>query len=159
MEETRDTASPARRAAEPEPRPRFLMAKRIALATATMLVSINIWTGCPLLAVWVGSQVAGDSGLSMGALFAVVAVLAVSVLAGVWALSWLSAQYDEVTGRPAAARRTSPWMRSMRGEREEDAKKRQGTSGIERIVVFSVVAAVVAFEVWFFFFAGSSLPK
>ena len=132
---------------------------RIALGAATMLVSVNIWTGFPLLAVWVGSQVAGESGLSMGALFAVVAVLAVSVTAGVIALAWLSARYDELSGRPQAQRRTSPWMRSMRGEREEHAKKRQGVSGIERIVVISVVAAVVAFEVWFFFFAGSSLPQ
>ena len=135
------------------------MPKRIALAAATMLVSVNIWTGFPLLAVWVGSQVAGESGLSMGALFAVVAVLAVSVTAGVIALAWLSARYDELSGRPQAQRRTSPWMRSMRGEREEHAKKRQGVSGIERIVVISVVAAAVAFEVWFFFFAGSSLPR
>jgi len=158
MEDASDQASPAR-GAEREERPRLVMPKRIALAAATMLVSINIWTGCPLLAVWVGSQVAGDSGLSMGALFAVVAVLAVSVAAGVLALSWLSAKYDELSGRPRAQRRTSPWMRSMRGEREEHAKERQGTSGIERIVVISVVAAVVAFEVWFFFFAGSSLPR
>jgi hypothetical protein len=159
MEETRDTAPPARRAAASERRPPLLMGKRILLAAATALVSINIWTGFPLLAVWVGSRVAGDSGLSMGALFAVVAVLAVSVTAGVMALSWLSAKYDELTGRPRSARRTSPWMRSMRGEREEHAKKRQGFSGIERIVVISVVAAVAAFEVWFFFFAGSSLPR
>jgi hypothetical protein len=135
------------------------MPKRIVLAAASMLVSINIWTGFPLLAVWVGSQVAGESGLSMGAVFAVLAVLAVTVTAGVMVLSWLGAQYDELTGRPQKARRTSPWMRSMRGEREEDAKKRQGVSGIERIVVISVVVAVGAFEVWFFFFAGSSLPR
>ena len=159
MEGTRDAASPASRAPEPARKPRLLMPKRIALGAATMLVSVNIWTGFPLLAVWVGSQVAGESGLSMGALFAVVAVLAVSVTAGVIALAWLSARYDELSGRPQAQRRTSPWMRSMRGEREEHAKKRQGVSGIERIVVISVVAAAVAFEVWFFFFAGSSLPN
>jgi hypothetical protein len=47
----------------------------------------------------------------------------------------------------------------MRGEREELARERAGISGIERIVVISVVAAVLAFEVWFFFFAGSSLPS
>ena len=135
------------------------MPKRIALGAATMLVSINIWTGFPLLAIWVGSKVAGESRLSMGAVFAVLVVLAASVTAGVMALAWLSARYDELSGRPQAQRRTSPWMRSMRGEREEHAKKRQGVSGIERIVVISVVAAVGAFEVWFFFFAGSSLPQ
>jgi hypothetical protein len=30
---------------------------------------------------------------------------------------------------------------------------------VERIVVAAMVAAVVAFEIWFFFFAGSSLPN
>src|SRR4051794_15511059 len=136
-----------------------VVTKRVALAIATTLVSINIWTGAPLFAVWVGSQAAGDSGLSMGAVFVVVVVLAASVLGLTVALSWLSARYDVLTGRPAAARRTSPWLRSMRGEREEVAKKTRGISGIERIVVISVVACVVTFEIWFFFFAGSSLPS
>ena len=133
--------------------------KRIALLSASALAAINIWTGAPLLAVWVGSQVASGSTLSMGAVFVVVVVLAACCLALAAALSWLSARYDEMTGRPAAARRTSPWLRSMRGEREELARKRYGISGIERVVVIAVVACVLAFEVWFFFFAGSSLPS
>ena len=44
----------------------------------------------------------------------------------------VSAAYDELTGRPHAARRTSPWLRSMRGEREELARKGEGISGVER---------------------------
>ena len=47
----------------------------------------------------------------------------------------------------------------MRGEREDVSRRRQGISPIERIVVLSVIAAAVAFEVWFFFLAGSSLPS
>ena len=135
-----------------------MAAKRVALGIATALVAINIWTGCPLLALWVGSQAVGDSSLSMGAVFVVVLVLGASVLALTAALGWLSAKYDALTGRPVAARRTSPWLRSMRGEREEIYKRSRGISGVERVVVISVVAAVVAFEIWFFFFAGSSLP-
>lgn len=128
------------------------------LASASTLVSLNIWTGAPLLAVWVGSKAAGDSGLSMGAVFLVIVVLAVSVGLLATALTWLSAQHDRLTGRPASARRTSPWLRSMRGEREEFARERQTVSPIERIAVLSVVLCVISFEVWFFFFAGSSLP-
>ncbi len=138
--------------------PRFMRPKRVALTIATLLASLNIWTGCPLLAVWVGSRFVPDSGLSMGAIGIVIVVLAASVLSLAAALTWLSAKYDELTDRPAA-RQTSPWLRSMRGERETLAKKRQGISAIERIVVLSVVAAVAAFEAWFFFFAGSSLPN
>ena len=137
----------------------MIAVKRIALVSASALAAINIWTGAPLLALWVGSQVVGESGLSMGAVFVVVVVLAASCLLLATALTWLSARYDDLTGRPPAARRTSPWLRSMRGEREEVARKRQGISPIERIVVVSVVACVLVFEIWFFFFAGSSLPS
>jgi hypothetical protein len=133
--------------------------RRVGLLSASALAAINIWTGAPLLAVWTGSQVASGSTLSMGAVFVVVLVLAVCCLGLAAALSWLSSRYDELTGRPAAARRTSPWLRSMRGEREELARKRYGISAIERVVVIAVVACVLVFEVWFFFFAGSSLPN
>ena len=133
--------------------------KRVALAAATTLIAINIWTGCPLLAVWVGSRTVGDSQLSMSAVFVVVVVLAVSGLTLTLLLGRLSAKYDELTGRPAAARQTSPWLRSMRGEREDIARRTRGISAVERIVVISVVACVIAFEIWFFFFAGSPIPK
>jgi hypothetical protein len=46
----------------------------------------------------------------------------------------------------------------MRGEREELARNRHGISAVERMVVIAVVACVLVFEIWFFFFAGSSLP-
>ena len=79
--------------------------------------------------------------------FFLVALLAVLELVLALALSRLSAAYDDLTGRPLAARRTSPWLRSMRGEREELARKRAGISGVERVVVISVVAAVLALEI------------
>ncbi len=141
------------------PQPRLLFLKRVLLVSASALAAINIWTGAPLLAVWVGSKAAAGSRLSMGAVGVVVVVLAVCCLALAAALTWLSARYDELTGRPAAARRTSPWLRSMRGEREQEARRRHGISPVERVVVVVVVLGVLAFEVWFFFFAGSSLPS
>jgi hypothetical protein len=140
--------------------PRHLRLKRVGLVAATALVTINIWTGGPLFAVWVGSQVQGDTGSpSMAALFTVVVVLGALVAVLGWALTWLNAKYDEVTGRPPAARQTSPWLRSMRDERESDVRRKFGISAVERVVVITVVAAVLAFEIWFFFFAGSSLPN
>lgn len=127
---------------------------------ASVLVSINVWTGSPLLAVWVGSKVQGSlNNLSMTAVFSVVVVLAALVLALGWVLTWLNAKYDELSGRPPAARQTSPWLRSMRDERETDVRSKYGISAVERVVVVVVVAAVLTFEIWFFFFAGSSLPS
>ncbi len=119
-----------------------------------------MWTGAPLLAIWIGSKVQGNlNNLSMTAIFTVVVVLGGAVVLLAWALSWCNARYDEVTGRPAAARHTSPWLRSMRDEREPDSRQKYGISAIERVLVISVVAAVLVFEAWFFFFAGSSLPN
>lgn len=137
--------------------PRLFRVRRAALTVATALISINVWTGSPLLALWIGSRLVPQSRLSMAAIFVVVAVLAVLSLAAVLALTWLSARYDELTGRPVEERRTSPWLRSLRGEREESRHKRLGISPLERIVVLVVIAAVIAFEIWFFFFAGPSI--
>ena len=134
--------------------------KRIGLVAASALVSINIWTGAPLLAVWVGSQVQqAQNKLSMTALFTVVVVLGIAVFALAWLLARINGAYDDLTGRPVEARSSSPWLRSMRDERESDARRKYGISAIERVVVISVVGAAIAFEIWFFFFAGSSLPN
>jgi hypothetical protein len=134
--------------------------KKLGLVTASALCSINMWTGAPLLAVWVGSKVQGNlKHLSMTAVFSVILVLAALVFLLAWALTWINAKYDEVSGRPAEARHTSPWLRSMRDEREVDVRQKFGISPVERVVVISVVAAVLAFEVWFFFFAGSPLSN
>lgn len=134
--------------------------KKIGIVAASALCSINLWTGAPLFAVWVGSKVQGDlNNLSMTAIFSVVAVLAALVFVLAFILTWLNGKYDEMTGRPPAARQTSPWLRSMRDEREHDVREKYGISAVERVLVVTVVAAALAFEIWFFFFAGSSLPN
>jgi hypothetical protein len=134
--------------------------KKIGLVTASALCSINLWTGAPLFAVWVGSKVQGNlNNLSMTAVFSVIVVLGAMVFLLATALTWLNAKYDDLAGRPPGARHTSPWLRSMRDEPEGDVRRKFGISAIERVVVVSVVAAVLVFEIWFFFFAGSSLPN
>jgi hypothetical protein len=91
--------------------PRFMNLKRVALAGATAFLTVNIWTGAPVLALWVGSQVVGQRALSMTAVGVVIVVLAVAVFAMALALAWLNNTYDELTGRPHAERR-APWFTS-----------------------------------------------
>jgi hypothetical protein len=133
--------------------------KRVGLGSITALVSVNIWTGAPLLALWVGSKAQGNfSSLSMGAVALTVVVLAIAELGLLVILSWANVRYDEMIGRPPQRRRY-PWLSSMRGERQEVIVQRQGVSAVERIIMLSVAAGVLAFEFWFFFLAGSSLPN
>ncbi|TMK72989.1 MAG: hypothetical protein E6G49_06080 [Actinobacteria bacterium] len=132
---------------------------RIGFGSLAALISVNVWTGAPLLAVWMGSKAQGNfSSLSMGAVALTVIVLAVLEFGLVLALSWVNARYDQAIGRPPLRRRY-PWHSSMRGEREELIAQRQGVSGVERIAILMVVAGVLVFEFWFFFLAGSSLPN
>ena len=129
---------------------------RIGLAAATALISINLYTGAPLFAIWVGSQVQGGTGLTMKAVGAVIGVLAVSVAILVFLLIRVEAAYKFFSGEPVQKKRTSPWMRSLRDERPELVERR-ALSGVEKTMIGAVVVAVAAFEVWFFFFAGSSI--
>jgi hypothetical protein len=141
----------------PEPQPGSAL-KRAALAGATAFLAINLWTGAPLIALWVGSQVVGKTVLSMQAVFVVVLVLAVLVFSMAMGLAWLSAEYDRITGRAPGERRLSR-LRSTRAEGIEEPGYGAGTSALERIVMTSVYLAVISFLVWFFFLAGAPTPS
>jgi uncharacterized membrane protein len=134
-----------------------LRLKRIGLQAVMGLAALNIWTGAPLLAVWVGSRTVSSSQLTMGSVFLVIVVLSVSCIALLYALSWASATYDEITGRPQAVRQHVPWLRSMRAERVNYEREKHDVTPVERIVVVMVATAVILFEVWFFFFSPSPI--
>jgi hypothetical protein len=138
--------------------PPHAAAKRLALVIATALVAINTWTGAPLFAIWVGSHAQGGKVLSLRGVLTVLFVLAVLEFLLGLALTWLSATYDRITGRPRFATQTSPWHRAKRGDRVQDIRARFGMSTPEKVVAACVILGFMAFEVWFFFLAGSSLP-
>jgi hypothetical protein len=129
--------------------------KRVGLLAAMALATINVWTGSPLLGLWVGSRVQGSGPPKMGAIFAAFATIGVLSIALTRLISVLSSRYAELSGQ-AQERRQLPWMRSMRGERAQDLARRQ-MSAPDLVIVACVVVAVVAFEVWFFFFSGSPI--
>lgn len=132
-------------------------AKLLLLVTVMSVVTMNVWTGSPLFALWVGSRVQGSGPPSMTAIAAVAGTLGGLSVVLVAVLSALSERYDKLTGRPRGPREPAPWMRSLRGEREAARSRRVGLTALERILVVSVVVAVAALEVWFFFFSGSPL--
>jgi hypothetical protein len=138
--------------------PPHAAAKRLALVISTALVAINTWTGAPLLAIWVGSHAQSGKVLSLRGVLTVLVVLAVLEFLLGLALTWLSATYDRITGRPRFATQTSPWHRAKRGDRVQDIRARFGMSTPEKVVAACVILGFLGFELWFFFLAGSSLP-
>jgi hypothetical protein len=135
---------PLDRAGESGPLREAGIIKRLALAAATAFVAVNIWTGCPIFALWVGAQVVSERRVT------------VSVFASAVALSWLNATYDAMTGRQHVERRPA-WMRSMNAETESHVHKRVGITPIEQVVMLNVYVVVILLAVWYVFFAGPPL--
>src|SRR5688572_6530283 len=136
--------------------------KRTAVLAATGVVGVNIWTGAPLLALWVGSRIQiSHSGTapSMAAIFAVAVTLAVTGFALVRLLAHLEHTYSELLGRPERRHRSS-WLRSMRAERGEWQREHDPDARVslfEGVVIMCVIVAVIAFEIWFFFYSPSPI--
>jgi hypothetical protein len=131
--------------------------RRTALTAIMVLASVNIWTGSPLLALWVGSRVVETTRPTMGAVALIVLTLAGCSLALVWILGRAGAAYDELTGQGPSVRRHVSWLRSMRDERVEWERSRISSTRLEKILVVLVVLAVLAFEAWFFLASPSPI--
>jgi len=134
-----------------------LRTKRAAVLAGMGAATTAIWTGSPLLAVWVGSRAQTGTAPKMSALLLVIGTLVVTSYALVRLLAVLGAAHDRLSNRNRG-RRQAPWLRSLRGDRAKDISE-QDVGAPERVLVGCVVLAVLAFEVWFFFLSGSSLPK
>jgi hypothetical protein len=132
--------------------------KRVVLVAAMGIVTLNIWTGAPLLGLWAGSRVAPDSGISMLSVFVVVAVIGAAAWILLQMLGRLQAAHARASGREPTRRQTT-WLRPMSGARTRGkGAVAPPLTSVDYVVVGVVVLAVATFEVWFFFFAGSSLP-
>jgi hypothetical protein len=132
--------------------------KPILLAAAMAFLALNVWTGSPLLAVWIGSKIQGEeSQPSMGAYAAVIGCLILFSWGLYQLLKVVMGAYQDATGTAPTVRTHAPWLRSMRGERPDQRQAASRISGAEKIVVVTVLIAAAAFEIWFFFFSGSSI--
>ena len=141
-----------------EPAARRHTPTRIVLAILTSLVSVNLWTGGPLFALWVGSRVQESEGtLTMGAVGATLGTLIVVTFLLYKTLVFFQDRYNHAVGLDDAPRRQTAWLKPMSGERRSVSVRRP-LSAVERIVVVSTVVAFEALVIWFFFFAHYKLP-
>jgi hypothetical protein len=134
-----------------------LTVKRATLATVTALVTVNVWTGCPLLALWVGSHAGGGHELSMGAVVVVLFVLGLLESAMVLVLAWLTNVYDEMIGLQRAEPQAT-WIRRLCAPESAGLNRRLGISSLEGIVVINVYVAVITLIVWYLLFASHPAP-
>jgi hypothetical protein len=131
--------------------------KRAAMAGVTAVVTVNVWTGCPLLALWVGSRAVGASELSMAAVVVVLVVLGLLEFAMTLVLAWLTNAYDELIGlrRPA---QQATWTRRLCAPESAGLNRRMRITSLEGVVVINVYVAVITLVVWYLFFAPHPAP-
>src|SRR5579875_3429613 len=105
------------------------------LAVAIMFIgSLVLWLGTPLLWLWVGSQIQGNtSSLSLALL-----VMAVGVLVTIWLLAMLLSRLSEIYRANAIAR----------------GHDDPGHHVLENVLIATAAVAIVVFGAWFLLFAG-----
>jgi hypothetical protein len=121
-----------------------------------LAIAVASAAGIPLAWIWFASKLAGtkrDLTPSLAIFIATGIIVSywLALLVGSW-LRGRSVDPDDERGR---IRRAS-WNRSF-----NDARKPgdQRTDPVERLFIAVGVLAIIAFEIWFFFFAGDPLPS
>ena len=119
---------------------------------------MNVFTGAPLLALWIGSRVQGASQQpTMAPVFIVAVSLGILGFGLYRLLGWLGNAYDRAIGREPMIRQHVPWLRSMRGERPLEAGDDYRLSALEIMLCAAVLVLLGVFEYWFFFESTSSI--
>jgi hypothetical protein len=127
------------------------------MAAATAFLAVNLCTGAPLLALWVGSEVVGERQITMTAVFLVVLVMAFLMGAMIFGILSINAAYNRLTGHPLRENRLT-WLRSANVE-HESVSEGLPTSRLEQIVMAVTCSSVLLFLIWFFVLAGSPIPN
>jgi hypothetical protein len=116
--------------------------------------SIAMWLVVPIGLVYLASQLQDSSQPSLGPYLVVIFGLPIGMVIIGKLLGSLDRYYHRVTGTERDVRVQLPWMKSMRGERGSARPFRM----LNVVMVISVSLAAICFGIWFFFFAGSSIP-
>jgi hypothetical protein len=125
----------------------------VALVALMAVGSVVMWLGVPLGLIYLASKLADTPDPSMGPYLLVLIGLPLGMALVGKGLGALNRVHVRLTGAETDDYRPG-WTRSMRGERR--VERRNGV--LDKVMIVSVALAAVVFAVWFFAFAGSSLP-
>jgi hypothetical protein len=126
----------------------------VLLIALMAIGSVLLWLGIPIGWLYLVSHLVSSSQPSMGPYVLVLVGIPASMVVVGKALSKLNRAYGQLTHTTTSRRMRTPWLKSMRGERES-ARPR---TVLDVVMVWSMAVALVCFAIWFFVFAGSSLP-
>jgi hypothetical protein len=121
----------------------------------TLVGALLIGFGVPLFWIYIASHVYGKTGAVNGP---VAAFIGTGILVSYYGLlviaSWIRGKMLAREGGRRGAR--DPWNRSMRDTPYKPGDHR--SDPIERLFIATAIVSLIAFLVWFFFFAGAPFP-
>jgi hypothetical protein len=138
-------------------RRRRLLWSPVALVLVLLMAlgSIVMWIGLPLGLIWLASALTESSRPTLGPYLLVLLGLPVGMLVVGRALGALDRIHGRLTGRLDDGPRRAAWLQSVRDER---GPRRRSRSVLDTVMIVSVALALVAGAIWWYAFAGSSLP-
>jgi hypothetical protein len=116
--------------------------------------SVVMWIGVPVALIYAASRLADSPKPSMGPYLLILVGLPLGMMAVGKLLGALDRYHGRVTGLDDGKPQQAAWMKSMRGDRERKRRR----SVLDSVMIISVGVALLLFGIWFFAFAGSSLP-
>jgi hypothetical protein len=147
---------------QPDSRPRrtvwqTILTTPIALALILLMAagSVFLWIGIPIGWIYLVSKMVDSSQPSLGPYVLLIVAIPVSMAIVGKLLFRLDHVYGRLTGQDSEVQFRAPWLKSMRGERTTGRR----LTVLEMTMLVSVSLALLAFAIWFFGFAGSSLPN
>jgi hypothetical protein len=127
----------------------------ILLIALMAIGSVGLWLVIPIAWIYGISHTVKSTQATLGPYVIILIAVPTSMFIVGKLLYRLNGVYERLTGQASEVKVQMPWHRSMRGERAPQRR----TSVLEFVMMISVTVALLAFGIWFFFFAGSSLPS
>jgi len=133
-----------------------IIATPVALFLIALMAvgSVFLWIGIPVGWIYLVSRMVDSSQPSLGPYVLLIFGIPITMALFGKLLFGLDHIYARVTGQDSEVQFRAPWLKSMRGERTTARR----LSVLEMTMIVSVSVALVGFGIWFFGFAGSSLP-
>jgi hypothetical protein len=126
----------------------------LGLIVLMAIGSVILWIGIPVGWIYAVSRMVDSSQPSLGPYVLLIFGIPITMALFGKFLFGLDHVYARVTGQDSEVKFRAPWLKSMRGERTSARR----LTVLELTMIVSVSIALVAFGIWFFGFAGSSLP-
>jgi hypothetical protein len=122
---------------------------------AMLVAAFSLWTAIPLSWIYIGSKLS-QTQFPSGGPYAIVAIgIVASILVVAWLIGRLNDLYIHITGSNRLEPIRPTWLKSMR----DATPVRSSVTVVEAVLMASVMLAVLAFTVWYVFWAGSPIPN